>query len=69
MTPASCSGLAVRSARGCDQADAAHSFATHHWAHTWLGKNLGWGTVNVDEVVKKARGADGGGKAEGKPNG
>ena len=34
---------------------SSRSFATHHWAHTWLGQNLHHGTVSVDEVVRKAR--------------
>jgi hypothetical protein len=31
------------------------AFATHHWAHTWLGKSLYGPTINVDKVAKKAQ--------------
>ena len=31
------------------------AFATHHWAHTWLGKNIYGATVSVDKVVADAR--------------
>ena len=32
------------------------SYATHHWAHTWLGQNIHGPTVDVDDVVRERRG-------------
>ena len=29
--------------------------ATHHWAHTWLGKNLGGPSKTVDDIITEAR--------------
>jgi hypothetical protein len=51
---AACVQLA-RSGYRNDPKDLEHAIATHHWAHTWLGQNLHHGTVNVEDVVKKAR--------------